>query len=195
MRIFKANRLDIWVRIALAISVGIVALQANYIRRLQIETDSLAARGAVREGLQVPDTDALDLSGKRAVVSYGATSQPTVIYVFRPGCLWCERNEKAVNSFAKQISNRYRIIGLSLSDDGLTDFLKAHPVSFPVYHSPSPSLTASLNLGTTPETIAVSPTGRVLASWNGTYLGATQSGIERFFSISLTNAPVTGSGS
>jgi hypothetical protein len=195
MRIFTAKRFNICVRIALAISLGIIFLQASYIRRLQTDTESLAARGSLGQGLQVPNIDALDSSGRRAIVCCGATSRPTIVYVFRPGCSWCERNDKAVNLFAGQVSNRYRIIGLSLSDDGLTDFLKAHPVTFPVYHGLSPSLIASLNLGTTPETIAVSPTGRVLASWNGVYLGATQRGIERFFSISLANAPVVGSGS
>ena len=86
MKIFRANHLNILVRIALAISVGIIFLQANYIRRLQVEADTVAVRGTLREGLPVPDVDALDWSGKRALISYGAATRPTVIYVFRPGC-------------------------------------------------------------------------------------------------------------
>ena len=129
----------------------------------------------------MPDIEAVDFSGKRALVSYGAMGQLTVIYVFRPGCPWCERNEKAINFLNTQVSKRYKLIGLSLSDDGLTEFLKAHPVSFPVYHNLSPSAVAALHLGTTPETIVVSPTGRILASWNGAYLGATKVVSKGFF--------------
>jgi hypothetical protein len=136
MGLVRSNLLSVALAIALTISVAVVFLQARYIRTLQIEKEQLAAQGTIKDGVPVPDVDALDLAGNRVVVSYSAVRQPTIIYVFRPGCPWCERNSRAINSLTTQVSKRYRVIGLSLSDDRLTDFLKAHPVSFPVYHSP-----------------------------------------------------------
>jgi peroxiredoxin len=189
MEIVRSHRLSLSLAIALVASVAIICLQARYIRSLQLNAEALAARGTIKAGVSVPDVDAVDLSGKRVLLSYAASSLPTLIYVFRPGCPWCERNQKAVNSLTAQISKRYRVIGLSLSDDGLTGFLKAHPVSFPVYYNPSPAFVAFLDLGTTPETIAISRAGRVLASWNGAYIGATQSEVERFLMISLPTPP------
>jgi hypothetical protein len=76
-------------------------------------------------------------------------------------------------------------VGLSLSDEGLTDFLKAHQMGFPVYSSPSGSIVASLHLAITPETVLVSPNGFVLGSWNGAYMGGTKTAIEKSLSVSL----------
>jgi peroxiredoxin len=191
----RSNRLSTSLAALSVLLLAIVCLQARYIRTLQIDVEQLASRGAVKEGVSVPDLDVLDLAGNRVLLSYAAGRQPTIIYVFRPGCPWCERNSKAINSLTAQASKRYRVIGLSLSGEGLADFLKAHPVNFPVYREPSRSIVTSLHLQTTPETIVISPAGTVLASWNGAYIGNTQSEIERFLSISFSSDVTETSGS
>jgi hypothetical protein len=65
---------------------------------------------------------------------------------------------------------------------------RAHHMSFPIYSAPSPAVAASLRLGPTPETIAVSASGAVLGSWNGAYVGGTKAALENLLSISLRHA-------
>ena len=178
------KRLNLWLGLASVLLLVIVCLQAKYIRDLKADVEEFASRGRVERGIAVPGLDALDLAGKRTLLDYAASRVPTIIYVFRPGCPWCEMNDKAIRSLIGKVSDRYRVVGLSLTGTGLTGFLKAHPLHCPVYHDPSASVVASLQLGTTPETIVASPAGRILASWNGAYMDGTRDPMEKFLSVS-----------
>ena len=181
----RSTRINIAFLVALILCLGIVVLQGKYIRTLQLDEEQLASAGTVDRGMLAPELNVLDSSGKRVVLSYASTNRPTLIYVFRPGCAWCERNGEAVNWLTSQVSQRYRVISLSLEEEGLPEFLKAHAVRFPVYHRPSNSVISALRLHITPETIVISPSGTVLASWKGAYIGSTQSEVERFLAISF----------
>ena len=63
--------------------------------------------------------------------------------------------------------------------------MTSHGMDFPVYSGLSPSAMDSYRLGTTPETIVVSPNGAVLGTWDGAYTAGTKAALERFFAISL----------
>ena len=80
----------------------------------------------------------------------------------------------------EKVSGRYRIVGISLTQEGLSDFVASHGMTFPVYSGLSPSMIKTYRLGSTPETIVVSPKGVVLGSWNGAYVGGTKAAVERF---------------
>jgi hypothetical protein len=76
------------------------------------------------------------------------------------------------------------MIGISLSNDRLGDFVAEHHFSFPAFTVSTEGLRA-YRLKETPEVIVVSPAGKVLASWKGAFLGRTKAGIERFFAVHL----------
>ena len=169
--------------LCLVASIAINAVQGNQILRLEDALDSRT--GLLAEGSVVPDLKVRDLSGLAEVIAYASASVPTVLYVFRPSCTWCERNSENINSLAVQLNGKFRLIGLSTSREGLSEFISAHQIKFPVYTDISESLMKAYRLHTTPETVVISPEGKVIKTWAGAYLGSTASMIEMFFSVHL----------
>jgi peroxiredoxin len=165
--------------------------QAMHIWALQSQSESrlddVIKEDVIKEGERLSEIDAVDRRARHVKLSYAETSKPTVIYFFRPGCTWCERNASTLGSLAGQVSARYRMVGLSMSCEGLDEFLALHPMAFPVLSNPSPANLASMRLRVTPSTIVVSPQGVVLRSWSGAYIGETKSSVEAFFGVSLTD--------
>jgi len=90
-----------------------------------------------------------------------------------------------LKALTERVSGRFRVIGISLSEDGLPDFVASHGMEFPVYSGLSRSAIDAYRLGTTPETIVVSPNGAVLGSWDGAYTAGTKAALESFLAISL----------
>ena len=169
----------------LGVSITINILQARYIGHFIDRSEQTALKGALAVGAKVPPLDVVDLSGKRSKLVYSDTSKPTVLYIFRPSCIWCQRNAGALRELAERASDQYRIVGISLSSKGLADFVQSHAMTFPVYSGLTPALIATYHLGTTPETVVISPSGNVRGSWNGAYVGGTKTAVERFFSLSF----------
>ena len=168
----------------LGVSVAINALQATRLLRLADSGAEQAVDGELRPGAVVPSLELKDLAGRRVVIDYRAPTS-TVLYVFRPSCTWCALNSKSLASLAEQLPKDYRIIGLSLSSDGLEGFLHSHAIAFPVYRELSPGTLATYRVESTPETIVVAPGGVVRASWKGAFVGTTRQLIETFFSVRL----------
>jgi hypothetical protein len=176
------RRLSYWA--VLGASLAVNGVQGTRIFALEDALNQANTRvlseGTVVEKLLVNDT-----AGKPKIIDYSSSVLPTVIYVFRPDCIWCERNSESINSLAKQLAGRYRVIGLSLSVDGLDEFAKEYHSAFPIYRDISQSSIVNYHLQSTPETIVVSTSGRVIKSWRGAYVGSIKSTIEQFFSIRI----------
>ena len=133
---------------------------------------------------RLPDLLAKDLAGHSARIDYRSTAT-TVLYVFSPSCPWCERNSANLASLATQLPRDYRLIGLSLSSEEFDGFVKPHAISFPVYRDLNPDMIAAYRFGPTPEAIVIGPSGTVIASWQGAFVGPTKSLIEKYFSAHL----------
>lgn len=171
-------------------SILLNVLQARHNRELQEINLEILARGQLLPGTLVPPLQVYDLEGQAAKVRYDQSSLATVLYVFRPSCVWCLRNSAGFDQLLRQISKRYRIIAISLGQDGLREFVKsAHP-TFPVYATRSEE-SGPYHLGSTPETIVVSSQGAILAAWNGAYTGTTKTAVEGFFSVQLPELDIT----
>jgi hypothetical protein len=136
-------------------------------------------------GVTVHPITAMSLSGKQETISYADYDKPTVFYIFSPTCIWCERNTKNINAVAGLKGDSFRFIGLSLADENLSGYVESHHLSFPVYKSLTPESIEMLGLGPTPQTIVISPDGRVLKNWNGAYSASIQSQVEEFFQVRL----------
>lgn len=164
--------------LGLSFSVVVNLLQARQLYWLQRN------EGALLPGTTVPDVVATDSAGQSARISLH-TSQPTIIYVFRPRCAWCGRNDRAINALVSKVAGRYHIAGLALDQIQLSMFLKAHQMPFPVYHDPSLATIAAYHLRTTPSTIVVGTDGKILRTFTGAYTETTKASLEKFFSITL----------
>ncbi len=139
------------------------------------------------EGISLDPFEVQDLSGKRHLIEFGKPeSRPTVLYVLRPGCIWCQRNSRNIALLASHAGARYNFIGLSLAASGLDEFIRRNNVQFPVYVNIPSSVSARYRLGSTPETIVVSSTGKVLKSWSGSYTQEPiKADVEHFFALQL----------
>jgi hypothetical protein len=62
--------------------------------------------------------------------------------------------------------------------------------TFPVYANPTPETVRALGLGSTPQTILISPEGEVLKSWAGAYVGRVRPEVEVFFGVNLPGLSV-----
>ena len=108
-----------------------------------------------------------------------------VLYVFRPTCIWCARNEDAFRSLVGQSSDRFDYAALSLPASGVKAYASQHLPPIPTFQEPSSETVRAYRLGTTPETIVIGRDGAVLAHWRGAYRGDTRTEVERFFSVRL----------
>jgi len=73
---------------------------------------------------------------------------------------------------------------LSLVKTDLHDFIQREDLGFPVYTDLAASAIAMYRLGSTPETLVVSPEGKVIKDWIGAYIQEPiRSTVEQFFSL------------
>lgn len=136
-------------------------------------------------GMKVDPVTAVSLDGKQHTISYQATDKPTVFYVISPTCVWCERNNANIDKLTELRGNDFRFIGLSLADAGLKEYVEGHHLNFPFYTRLTSETIHSLGLGGTPQTIVISPEGRILKNWTGAYSEHLQPELEEYFQISL----------
>lgn len=193
----------------LIISVVLNVFLARQSKRLGKELESDLAIIEKAEGILpdtvVPPLEVLDMSGQPIIISYAEIKSPTVLYVFSASCGWCDRNLENIKFLARSLGKDYRFVGVSLSPNQLNEYLAKANLPFPVFHSPSLSMSTTYRMGRTPQTIVVSPESRVMKSWSGAYGNlygkATQTEIETFFRVTLpgltpelvTASPNTGS--
>jgi peroxiredoxin len=167
----------------LVLALVIIAIQGH---RIMVLTEGPSQTAGLVPGARVSGFDAFDVFGTKATIAYDPSDlRPTVLYVFSPSCIWCARNAAAIGKITSELSNRYRIIGLSLDSENLALYISDHKMAFPVYTNLPDSVIDSYQLGPTPTTIVIAPNGRVLKTWVGAYTGPTQSSVESFFSIKL----------
>lgn len=136
-------------------------------------------------GASVPPIIGRRLDGQLETISYQGANEPTVLYIFTPPCAWCARNMDNFKALADKGSAHYRFIGLSLSQQDLADYVAKNKLTLPVYSGLSPETLAAYKLGSTPQTIVISPEGKVLQTWPGAYVGDQKLQVETFFHVSL----------
>jgi peroxiredoxin len=99
--------------------------------------------------------------------------------------VWCERNKANLDKLTELRGNDFRFIGLSLTEAGLKEYVERHHLNFPMYTRLTLETIRSLGLGSTPQTIVISPEGRVLKNWTGAYTEHLQPEVEAYFGIRL----------
>lgn len=114
----------------------------------------------------MPPITAQDITGQNITIRFDEIERPTLLYVFSPSCGWCKKNEDNIKALASQTGNTIRIIGISLSPDGLDEYVANRFPPVKVIKPDVRTITA-YKLSGTPETILVSSEGVVLRVWKG----------------------------
>jgi hypothetical protein len=170
-----------------AISLAINVLQGRRIYTLQLELGRMADQGTLPVGVEVPSLEGTDRNGQYSAIRYTPGGLPVLLYVFRPSCGWCARNGEAISVLSDHLRGRYRVVGVSLSTEGLAEFITEHKMAFEVITNILPSSLAAYHLGMTPQIIVVRDGGKVGQRWTGALSGPTKKWVERFFGVTLPN--------
>ncbi|HET8925251.1 MAG TPA: TlpA disulfide reductase family protein [Candidatus Acidoferrum sp.] len=173
------------VSIALLGSVVINVLLAHKLHTFVHSGAVARERALLVAGTFAPPLRLKGLDGRTVELTYADGGRPTLLYIFTPSCSWCARNLDNFKALVDKESGQYRFISLSLSEEGLAEYVARNNLSVPVYCGLSPETLATYKLGNTPQTIVVSPKGKVLQDWVGAYVGEQKSQIEAFFHITL----------
>jgi peroxiredoxin len=181
--------------ISLAVNVGL-GLQWR-----SRSADAPAVRPAVQdlaEGARVPPIVGRSLEGQPIRVDV-AGGKPLVLYVFSPRCGWCAQNLDNLRTLAAAAGDRYRMVGLSLDDD-VTAYLTRERLTFDVVVGVPGATLMALGVRGTPQTLVISPDGRLMKDWHGAWRGPLAQQVEQFFGLTLpglvgSRAPAVGDGS
>ena len=171
--------------VLLGASVTLNVVLAHKVRSL-LRPRSLEGSARLLEiGESVPPITARKVDGEIETISYSKSDRPTVLYVFTPACSWCARNLENIKTLRRLRGAEYRFIGLSLSREGVSSNLAVHGFDLSTYTDLSKDALEAYKLHGTPQTIVISPEGRVIQNWMGAYVGHQKSQIEAFFHVSL----------
>jgi peroxiredoxin len=173
------------VTFALVVSVILNVVLTHRVRSLTYSRSARAADYQLKVGTTVPPIAANRLGGQQEVISFLGASQSTVLYVFTPPCTWCARNMDNIKTLLDKEGGQYRFIGLSLSEQTLPEYVAKNDLKLPVYSGLSPETLKTYKLGGTPQTIVISPEGKVLQDWAGAYVGDQKTQVEAFFHVKL----------
>jgi peroxiredoxin len=166
-------------------SLGVNLLLTRKVSRLKAYIPLMKSEGQLVKGDRVPSFTAKDPQGQPAVLDYGGTNLPTVVFVITPTCGWCTKNMENIKTLAEKAGNRYRFVAFSLSPDKLADYVAKHHLQIPVYTDLPLVPIRNYKLGGTPETFVVSPEGEVLKVWSGAFADELQDDVESYFGVTL----------
>lgn len=177
------QQLDRWgVHCILALSLGLNVYLGLKVRSAP---PALQSTPTIAVGAQAPTLYAEDLDGKKVVVDWSAASQSTILYIFSPSCIWCQRNTDNFDAIVRERQHDYRIVGLSTTGSRLRDYVESHHIGYPVYANPDASKCPIYGQASTPATYLISPAGTVQAMWRGAYAGDTKKRIEAMLHVQL----------
>ena len=163
----------------------VISLTSNIgqLKRLVLPSTDLPAKRDALVNTSVPPLEVRDAGGAIRTLGVAKTAWKTVVYVYSPDCAWCVENASDVKFLAEHASRTWRFVGVSLASGGVPDFMRQREVSFPMYGEPSAETRSAYRMGATPQTIVVSPAGKVEKDWYGAYRGSVRTDVEAYFGL------------
>lgn len=169
--------------VSVLLNIGL-AYKFHQVQRSLLDLKGLGFHAYVL-GAAVNGIHATDLDGKATTITFAKNDPPAILYVFRPGCGWCAKNLPNLKAMAASAPARqFRLIGISLDDNGLKQYVDSQHFTFPVYRDVAPDERVRLALGATPQTLMIA-NGAVMRDWEGAYTPEIQKQVESTLGIKL----------
>lgn len=132
----------------------------------------------------------VDINGQRTSVAYNQDLRKVVFLSFAPDCDVCEENMPNWEALAKGLDNKsYRVVAVSLVPTGVKEYISHYNLgSIPVLASIDSQDRVTYKLRFTPQTILVSPDGKVEKVWTGAIKGERRKELEKSLGIKLPDA-------
>jgi hypothetical protein len=164
--------------LALSMSLnGLLAWRALYWRRRvqeNVATENAKRSDPLAAMIAVPALKGKHLDGSDAVVEFKRPGVPTLLYLMSPSCSWCARNLANFKAPVEQSRNKYRVVAVSVTAENLPEYAKKNRLTGPevelVFGIPESVLQAQ-DLTVTPQTLLVSPDGKLVKRWEGAFVG------------------------
>ena len=156
--------------------------------RISVLRDRIETGGGERQemvGRQMETLVGTNPTGDPVRVEFGEDGRPAVLYVFAPGCGWCDRNYEAVIALHTAAADRYRFVALSLEVEGLQEYTLTHPLPFEVVTGVDRELIEGYKLGRTPRTLVIDSEGAIESNFVGAWTGGNGRGVEAAFGVEL----------
>jgi protein-disulfide isomerase-like protein with CxxC motif len=123
------------------------------------------------------------LDKQEVQIKWGADAKSTIVYAFTPTCVWCKRNLEAMRTVAAN-AHDYHFVAVSLTGDGVGDYVKANNLRVPVYVA-GRKAARQLGLLGTPSTVVIAPNGIVKKFWRGVYQGKVGKEVAQLLNVTL----------
>jgi len=167
---------------ALALSLGVNV----YLGLVIVRPKGGPSAHSMSVGAAFPALTLHDLSGKEVrVVWPSSDNKPTVIYIFSPTCIWCQRNLENFKAMGDPARSEYRFLPISLTSSGLSRYVQKYGLVFPVFAEPVAAQGGAFAYSGTPETLVISPNGTVKRVWRGAFTGSVKSEVESYLGLRL----------
>jgi|SRR5687768_15165752 len=173
------------------VGVGTVAVAQN-----------LNTRDLLTKGDMVPPLRGFGINGTTVTVNYSSQSKPTVVYVVQVangGARGFGKiNEANFAALVKQAGSRFHFVFVVPEDDGsLTRYVTTAKVEWgttpvTIMANVPDDVRQAYSMFAYPQTIVISPEGKVLESFQGAYTPSSRSAqpevIQRYFGVTLPGA-------
>jgi hypothetical protein len=105
-----------WLVLVVAILTGGICFQRWYYTHR-------SRPATLKAGDQLPALSLARLDGKVEQISWQVSGPATLVYVFRPDCIWCRRNFRAMTALSEHAAG-YRVIGVSTTSKDLQAYVR-----------------------------------------------------------------------
>jgi peroxiredoxin len=161
-----------------------ISLSANVYLGLKAQSLPRIASPALVAGMKAPKLYAEEIGGAKVIIDWASDTRPTLLYVFSPSCVWCQRNFGNFDTLTRARKSDFRVIGLSVSSEGLRKYVEEHNIDYAVYTNPDPVRNRDF-MSVTPTTFVIFPEGTIKEVWRGAYVGKTKGEIEAKLGVRL----------
>lgn len=172
-----------------ALVILLVAIATNVIVALTLRSkiERVGTASSQMIGQSVVEIRGVDtMKGQQVIPLKG--ERPTLIYVSRGGCKWCERNVRNLEAIGLQASTRFRILELSPEDAG-----PSGPQAFGTQRlAVNQDVLRRLGVTGTPYTLLLSPEGRIEKAWVGAFGKTNSASISEALSVQLPGLSLDG---
>lgn len=145
----------------------------------QIKSEELESKLIL--GQTVGPLEVGDVQGQAVRINYNDFQEPTIVYVFSPDCIWCDRNLQNIRHLHEHAKTRYNFVAVSIQKESSQAASEKQDLPFPVYFEPSDTNRREFNFRSTPATYLISKEGKILKFWSGAYGNKTLEDLEAFF--------------
>lgn len=171
----------------LLLGLNVVLVRQNQYLKAQVAQAPLTT--AAPAGTQVSDLRGFDVQGKPLLLSYhGASPHKVLLFVFSPTCRFCAENwPNWWRIFSELDHNAVQPAAVDVTATATPDFIAQHQMTaMPVFVQVDPKAVPEYHFHLTPQTILLSPDGKVEKVWSGVLTVGDIAELER-----LANQPAS----